>query len=476
MQSGNAATEIVWQPQAGPQKALIDCQLPEVFYGGARGGGKTDGVLGKYAIKGERYGGRFNAIFFRRELPAADDAIERSHEILGRIGWQYNAQKYAWRSPRGARLRFRPLERASDAEKYQGQNVTDACVEEAGQYPDSKPIDRLNGVLRSAHQVPTQLILTGNPGGPGQTWLRERYIRPAPEGMRILFRRIGNGRQHRYVFIPSKLSHNRFLLRDEEYVNRLHLVGSAALVRAWLDGDWDAIEGAFFDCFSVQRHVIAPFDIPKHWLRFGSFDWGYASPLSYGWWSVASEDFRLGDRIIPKGALVCYREWAGRTLDGSGPRLDSKQICEQVLGMEKGETLAYRVADPAIWNSDRRGPSIAEEMSQHGILQRRADNSRLAGWEQVRRRMLGNNGIPMLYAFATCASSIRTIPALQHDETKPEDVDTDGDDHDGDQWRYACMSRPWVAPAPAAEKPMTTRFPSFNELMKAQAREREDAD
>src|SRR5579885_1397750 len=228
--------EVVWQPQPGPQKALVDCPVPEVFYGGARGGGKTDGVLGKYGLKALRYGVAFNGIFFRRELPMLDDAIERSHAIYGPLGSKWNDQKKTWRFPGGGRLRFRPLERFEDAGKYQGQNVTDACVEEAGNYPDPAPIDALNGVLRSAAGVPTQLILTGNPGGPGQLWIKGRYIDPAPFGMRILTRRLPNGSEHRYVFIPSRLTNNRLLMEaDPGYVNRLYLVGSEALVKAWLD-------------------------------------------------------------------------------------------------------------------------------------------------------------------------------------------------------------------------------------------------
>src|SRR5574341_1519172 len=90
-------TEYVWAPQPGPQKALIDCPLPEVLYGGARGGGKTDGVLGKYALKAKRYGRWFNAVFFRRELPMLDDAIERSAEIYGAIGAKWSEQKKTWR-------------------------------------------------------------------------------------------------------------------------------------------------------------------------------------------------------------------------------------------------------------------------------------------------------------------------------------------------------------------------------------------
>src|SRR6185436_7690474 len=110
--------------------ALIDCPLPEVFFGGARGGGKTDGVLGKYAIKAAIYGQHFNAIFCRRELPMLDDAIERSRMIYSPLGAVYNEQKKEWRFKGGGRLRFRPLERYEDADKYQGQNISDACIEE----------------------------------------------------------------------------------------------------------------------------------------------------------------------------------------------------------------------------------------------------------------------------------------------------------------------------------------------------------
>jgi hypothetical protein len=69
----------------------------------------------------------------------------------------------------------------------------------------------------------------------------------------------------------------------------------------------------------------------------------------------------------------------------------------------------------------------------------------------MRQRMKGDeDGRPMIYTFSTCTDSIRTIPALQHDADKPEDLDTDGEDHAADEWRYACMSRPYQ---PAKAKP-----------------------
>src|SRR4029077_8900175 len=80
-----------------------------------------------------------------------------------------------------------------------------------------------------------------------------------------------------------------------------------------LNGDWTAIEGAFFDCWSESKHVIAPVALPDDWLRFRSGDWGSKSPFSFGWWAVAGDDFTIADgRTIPRGALVRYREWYGK--------------------------------------------------------------------------------------------------------------------------------------------------------------------
>lgn len=448
--SGAMETVITWQPQPGPQKALIDCPLPEIFYGGARGGGKTDGVLGKYAIKGETYGAGFNALFFRKELPMLDDAIERSRQIFEPLKWKWSEQKKSWKSPAGARLRFRPLERVTDAEKYQGQNISDACIEEVGNYADPAPINRINGVLRSVSGVPTQLLLTGNPGGPGQHWIREKYINPHPGGMKVLEQVLPNGKRHKYVFIPSKVEQNRLLLKhDPEYINRLYLVGSKELVRAWLEGDWSAVEGAFFDNWS-NKNIVTPFEIPSDWLKFRAFDWGSAKPFSVGWWAIARDDYRIDGLVIPRGAMVRYREWYGATGPNKGLRLTAEQVSEGITDRED-EKITYSVADPAIFTEDG-GPSIAERMRPVNFIP--ADNKRVAGsghmggWDQMRARIIGDNNQPMIYTFNTCTDSIRTIPTLQHDPHKAEDLDTESEDHAADEWRYACMSRPWIRPLP----------------------------
>jgi hypothetical protein len=69
----------------------------------------------------------------------------------------------------------------------------------------------------------------------------------------------------------------------------------------------------------------------------------------------------------------------------------------------------------------------------------------MGGWDQLRARLVGDGeGRAMIVTFSTCVDSIRTIPFLQHDPDKPEDLMTDSEDHAADEWRYACMSRPYV--------------------------------
>ena len=287
-----------------------------MFFGGARGGGKTDGVLGKWALKERRYGKDFNAIAFRRTTVSSEDAIERSKQIFRPLGARWNAAKLIWRMPHGGRISFKYLESVKDAEEYQGRNLSDAWVEEAGQYPLPEPIDMLFGALRSAAGVPEQLILTGNPGGAGQHWIKGRYqLHPFPAQPQVVRRTLPDGAVHRMAVIPSRLTDNKIMLaRSSSYASRLHLVGSKELVRAWLEGDWSAVPGAFFDCWQQSRHVVQRFQIPDTWLRFAAMDWGSAAPFSVGWYAIASDQVTVaglddGRVIIPRGCLVKYREW-----------------------------------------------------------------------------------------------------------------------------------------------------------------------
>jgi hypothetical protein len=439
---------IAWEPQPGPQAALVACPVFEVFYGGARGGGKTDGVLGEFVVHADEYGENAIGLMIRRTRVELVETIERSKQIYSLLGAKYHEQASMWRFPNGARLRFAYLERDSDADGYQGHSYTRVYVEEIGNFPNSAPIFKLMATLRSGAGVPCGFRATGNPGGPGHQWVKSRYIDPAPLGWKIITSEFKDGSKRDRVFIPSKLGDNHYLGGD--YVANLHLSGSAELVRAWLEGDWNVIAGAFFPEFGSQ-HILPTGSIPANWPRFRSGDWGSARPFSVGWWSIS--DGSLPD--IPRGALVRYREWYGwNGKPNEGLKLTAEEVGRGILERDLDDKLApgASVLDPAAFAQDG-GPSIAERIyagSGNRVQFRRADNKRVAktgamgGWDQLRARLKGDGERPMIYFMANCEHAIRTIPALQHDDLRPEDVDTEAEDHAADDVRYACMSRPYL--------------------------------
>lgn len=445
--AGDGDPVVIWEPQPGPQTALITCPIFEVFYGGARGGGKTDGMLGEWIGHADQYGEHAIGLMVRRDRTQLIETIERSRTIYTALGARFHEQDKMWRFPNAARLRFAYLERDADAEAYQGHSYTRIYVEEIGNFPHPAPIMKLMATLRSATNVPVGFRATGNPGGPGHSWVKARYIDPAPAGWKVLVdERSGLER----IYIPSRIADNHFLGQD--YVSRLRQSGPDALVKAWLEGDWSAIEGAFFDCWASERHVVRPFVVPKDWTRFRSMDWGSASPASVGWWAIASDTYKTDDGLVlPRGCMVRYREWYIAKEPGIGLKLTAEQVAAGIKEREKDDPrLSYGVLDPSAFHEDG-GPSIAERMARAGVFFKPADNSRvgqrgaMGGWDAMRQRLIGDaEGRPMIVCFSTCVDSIRTIPILQHDDARPEDLDTDAEDHAADEWRYACMSRPWA--------------------------------
>lgn len=424
--------DLLWSPQPGPQTALIRCPCPEIGFGGARGGGKTDGVLGRLGIRALRYRKGYNGAIFRREMPQQDDLIERAKELYCGAGGAWYEQRKLIVMPGGGRIRFRPLENIQDAEKYQGQNLTDAAVEEAGNYPDPAPIDRLQACLRSKEGYPTSLLLSFNPGGPGHSWLKQRFWNPAPQGMVPIDVPLPGGLRHTRIFIPSRIQNNRILLaRDPGYIARLHLVGSPELVRAWLEGDFEIHEGAYFPEFG-GRHIVEPFPIPRHWNKVLGFDWGYHSPFCAVWGAISSGKDDKGKEVpYRKGSIVIYRELSAR-------QWENIAIARAIRDLSADDGDLQMVADPSIF-AHEGGPSIADTFRAENVAFKPADNERIAGATQVRMRL--KHEPAMLYFFRTCKYLIESLPALPIDPKHPEDCDSEADDHGYDALRYLCMSR-----------------------------------
>jgi hypothetical protein len=462
------------------QEIAFHSHATEILYGGAAGGGKSHLMRVAAVVWCAQIPG-LQVYLFRR---IRDDLIKNHME--GPNG--FRAMLAGWvecgfctivedeiRFWNGSKIYLCHCKDEKDRFKYQGAEIHVLLVDELTHFTEKIYRFLRNRVRMVGITLPKQydgmlprIICGANTGGIGHQFVKMTFIDGATP-LQVTRAPANEGGMLRQ-FIPAALEDNPSMSeQDPGYESRLMGLGSEGLVRAMRYGDWDIVEGAFFDCFSRARHVVKPFAIPPHWLRFRAGDWGSAKPFSFGWFAVVSDDYlTLDGRVLPRGALVMYREWYGIATDTDGKfkadvglKMPAEEVGKGVRKRDQDEIMAYGVLDPAAF-AHNGGPSIAEMMQAggKGSTFRPADNKRVAvrgamgGWDQVRTRLVGDeDGRPMLVFFETCIHTIRTLPALQHDEDNPEDLDTTQEDHAADMVRYGCMSRPWVRKAPEIERP-----------------------
>lgn len=447
-------------PQPGPQSALLACPIEDILYGGAVGGGKTYGMLLDALSHMLTHGSGAHCLFVRRVGKNLDAVINLSMQIYPAFGGVYRAQsgwKFTSGPAKGARMKFAHMwDKNAAVLNFQGDEFTWQCVEEMGQYPTSEAIDYLKTRLRSSAGVTPAFRATANPGGVGHAWIKARYISPAPEGYRVL---VDPRSGERRVFIPSKLEDNQILMRsDPKYESRLQGLGPPAMVKALRFGDWDALHGAFFgDVWNPDKQILKPFGIPGSWIRRRSFDWGSSKPASLGMYAIADGTQPEGlDFFIPKGSVIRFGEWYtaqkgddGLTVPNVGLRLDNEDMGYRIAQMSMHVNWSGCVADPSIFTK-AGGPSIMDQLNtgadrlKRRIVFSEADNSRITGWQNYRKYLKASSDrdpeSPGLYAFENCIEYIRTVPVLQMDGKKPDDIDSDGEDHIADEVRYLLQS------------------------------------
>lgn len=410
-----------------------------VAFGGARGGGKSWAVRVKALLMSLNYPGIRIAVVRRTfgEL-RQNHIIPMKTAAEGAAFYIESKRELAFKN--GSVVNFLYCRCTADLDKFQGTEYDVMFIDEATQFTEEM-YDRMKACVRGTGGYPKRIYLTCNPGGRGHGWVKRLFLDKAYK----------NGEQAEdYSFIRSLVTDNKALMKSNpDYVNTLRALPEK-LRKAWLDGDWDIFEGQFFEEFAdvpehyadrIGTHVIAPFEVPRSWNIYRSFDFGYSKPFSCDWWAVD-----------PEGrAYLILQLYGCNGQPNEGVKWDPDRIFSEIRRVEKEHRwLAGKhicgVADPSIWDASR-GEAIIEAADRHFVYFQKGDNKRLPGWMQCHYRMaFDSGGRPMVYFFNTCRDAVRTLPLLTYSDTDPEDLDTSQEDHFADSFRYFCMSRP-IRPA-----------------------------
>lgn len=426
------------------QKQFCLARTKHTAYGGARGGGKSWIVRYKACRMARRYGAPdeysqgIRICIVRRTL----EDLRKNHldqlKIMLKGLAKYVKDDRRFVFDNGSTIKLEYCDNANDIDHFQGVEYDVIFIEEATQF-DPEWLKQIAASCRGANNFPHRVYYTCNPGGPGHQYIKRLFVDRRFEGRE---------KPEDYSFIQAKVTDNKVLMdRDPDYIGFLENL-PPKLRKAWLEGDWNVYEGQFFEEFRNDpdhyddqewTHVINPIPIKRHWPIYRSFDWGYRKPFSCGWYAIDEEGTMY--RFLE---LYGVQKSGNTSLADEGLKWTPARVFQEIKRMEEEHPLLagrefMGVADSAIWDAEQ-GESIADTGMKYGIFFDKSDKKRIPGWMQCHYRLQFNSeGRPRFYVFNTCTEFIRTIPTLQYDEHAAEDLDSHGEDHAADEWRYLCM-------------------------------------
>lgn len=424
--------------QLQPKQNLFDEAIentPVSFFGGAKGGGKSGGLRRILLGRRLKYSGTVGAIF-RKTFPELEgNHIGPLFREYPELRTYYNDSKKTLTLPNKSILKFCFAKNEADLDNHQGQEYHDLGIDEVGQWSEAM-FRKLHGSNRSSISgVKARAALTGNPGGLGHSWLKRLFVDRK-------FKQ--DERPEDYCFIQAFVRDNAALMEnDPDYVHRLRAEPNVALRAAYLEGDWDIIAGAFFTDLRREIHFVKPFEIPKHWKKFGAYDYGFNHPAAFGWFAC-DED----------GNVYMYRELIQA-------KLRADQFAQKLKEFPDTQDLDYIVAgldcwmDKGISSSNNVAPTIAEEFNKAGVYLSKANIGRIQGAAHLRGYLSWEeNSPPRLRFFDTCPISFDCITRMEHDPNRLEDVlkvdAVDGDPMTGDD----CFARGTLIATNLGQKPI----------------------
>lgn len=502
------AYNVVVAPQPGSQSLALSCPCNEILYEGTRGPGKTAAQLMRFRrLVGRGYGAFWRGVIFDIEYKNLADIIAQSKKLFLKFDdgakFMSSNSELKWRWPTGEELLFRYEQKADGYWNYHGSEFPFVGHNELTKRADDEFYLSMFSCMRSSFRpedhplpdgsllpsIPLECFSTTNPFGVGHSWVKRRFIDPAPRGtiqrdyMTVDMQDGTDPEQIELtrVAIHGSWRENKFL--DKTYIAFLMSIKDPNKRAAWVDGDWSVTSGGRFDwAWKESVHVLKPFNIPPGWTVDRAHDWGESKPFSNLWFAesdgVSPVEVDGKRKLYCKGSIFLIAEWYGCPKDevNKGLQMSSTKVAQGVMAIDKalrsggsgglpdkgqcnmvpgsiGSNVRPGPADSAIYNTDDDQVSIADKMQKQGVRWTAANKkpgSRINGAqiicelleasEEAAEMESGIGERPGVYVFEHCRGFISRFPILSRDSKNPDDVDSEQEDHDYDAFRYRCQN------------------------------------
>jgi phage terminase large subunit len=393
-----------------------------VGYGGARGGGKSHWLLAQMGVDDCQRVEGLKCLLLRKVGKANLEHFEDlRRKLFNRLPHEFSAFRGILTFANGSRIIAGHFQNEKDIDAYLGLEYDVIGIEEATTLTSRKYQDITTCCRSSKPNWRPRIYSTTNPGGVGHAWYRTKFVAPMLERHETETR-----------FIPARVTDNRW--NNPDYVRVLEAL-TGWQKRAWLDGDWDIAAGQYFTNFRREVHVLPDFDDTRAVEWFAALDYGFAH------YTVAL----LGCRDCDGNTFIvdehAERLWLPqRHAAGIRAMLARHKIGDRKLTVED---LRRFVAGADVFSRQGDGTTVAQQYERQGIRLRTANMDRLNGWAELMQGfgepdagLAPENGVkPTLFIHSRCKRLVETLPTLQHDPNRPEDVlkvDADEDGVGGD--------------------------------------------
>ncbi len=420
MQRFERADVVLQERQLVASAAARTCDTPDgptaIGYGGARGGGKSHWLLAQMGVDDCQRVPGLKCLLLRKVGKANLEHFEDlRRKLFTNLGHEFSAFRGILTFNNGSRIIAGHFQNEKDIDAYLGLEYDVIGIEEATTLTSRKYQDITTCCRTSKPNWRPRIYSTTNPGGVGHAWYRTKFVAPMLEK-----------RESESRFVTARVTDNRW--NNPEYIRVLQGL-SGWQRRAWLDGDWDIAAGQFFTTLRREVHVVPDFDDTRAREWFCAMDYGFAH------YTVVLLGCTDGD-----GNLFAVDEHAERLWlpQRHAPAIKA-MLARHKIGDRKLELgdLKRFVAGTDVFSRQSDGTTVAAQYAKYGITLRPANTDRLNGWAEIMTRFgdVEADIRPSLFIHQRCGRLIETLPTLQHDPNRPEDVlkiDADADGVGGD--------------------------------------------
>ena len=347
-------------------------------------------------------------------------------KLFTNLGHEFSAFRGILTFRNGSRIIAGHFQNEKDIDAYLGLEYDVIGIEEATTLTARKYQDITTCCRTSKPNWRPRIYSTTNPGGVGHGWYRKRFIEPWQRHAETETR-----------FVAARVTDNRW--NNPEYMRVLEgLTGWQR--RAWLDGDWDIAAGQFFTTLRREVHVVSDFDETRAREWFCALDYGFThyTVVLLGCTDGDGNLFVVDEHAerlwLPQRHAPAIAAMLARHLVNAECGMRSAECRKRPLAMSD---LKRFVAGADVFSRQSDGSTVASQYAKLGITLKPASMDRVNGWAEILHRF-GDpaNGVkPRLFIHERCARLVETLPALQHDPNRPEDVlkvDADEDGVGGD--------------------------------------------